>query len=364
MRILIAEDEPENLEEIERILYSSGIFVEVDGYINPLEALAAVERNPYDLALLDIMMPVINGMELGEKCVALQPNMSLVYITAYNNYATEAFGLHALDYILKPIHPERLLTVLTKVRTQERRKVSPDELSKTVRIVSFSGLRMFSDFGEIHWDRPKAAELFGYLLLNKEERVHKETLCEEIWPNLDIDRSLANLQVTVCRLRKTMGVFTRKKIGIEFCNGYYTLHVSDTEYDRDTFDKLIQSEEEESLLAAFLLYKGNVFEQDGWLWAENLRVAYEKKYVLLVRKLAELYNNKGEYHRAEAIMSEFVMKTEPDDEISRLFLTVSEKISGAIGLKRTGKILEARYNEMLGMSLPKDVKKTYERLLE
>ena len=126
MRILIAEDEPENLEEIERILYSSGISIEVDGYINPLEALAAVERNPYDLALLDIMMPVMNGYEATKMIRSLDredaKEIPIIAMTANafeeDKRAAIAAGMNG--HIAKPIQVDKLLSILAEmIRQQE-----------------------------------------------------------------------------------------------------------------------------------------------------------------------------------------------------------------------------------------------------
>jgi len=91
---------------------------------NGLEALQAIKTGTPDLAFLDIRMPGLNGMEvaqqLGNKC-------HLVFVTAYDQYAVEAFESKAVDYLLKPVNDERL--AITIERLKSRLESTPPDLT-------------------------------------------------------------------------------------------------------------------------------------------------------------------------------------------------------------------------------------------
>ncbi|WP_079436873.1 LytTR family DNA-binding domain-containing protein [Zoogloea sp. LCSB751] len=87
---------------------------------NGVEALAVLERGRADLVLTDIRMPVMNGIELAAHLGKLAPPPAVVFTTAYDEYAVQAFELAAVDYLLKPVRATRLADALVKVRRQHR----------------------------------------------------------------------------------------------------------------------------------------------------------------------------------------------------------------------------------------------------
>ncbi len=81
------------------------------------EGLALLPQLPVDVALVDIHMPEMNGMEFARHLAALERPPAVVFVTAHDQYAIEAFELNALDYLLKPVRGPRLAAALTKARS-------------------------------------------------------------------------------------------------------------------------------------------------------------------------------------------------------------------------------------------------------
>ena len=82
---------------------------EVKGFTRAKEALKFLEDgNKVDLALLDIDMPEINGINLAAKIKTLQPDAAIIFVTGYAEYAVKAFEVHAQGYLLKPISEDKL----------------------------------------------------------------------------------------------------------------------------------------------------------------------------------------------------------------------------------------------------------------
>jgi len=82
---------------------------------NGREAVAAIRKVEPDIVFLDIQMPGMNGFDVVRE---LQSDSmpQVIFVTAFDHYAVEAFEVHAVDYVLKPVEPERLLTAVAKVR--------------------------------------------------------------------------------------------------------------------------------------------------------------------------------------------------------------------------------------------------------
>ena len=83
---------------------------------NGLRALAAIEGRRVDVALVDIRMPKMDGIELARHLSKLEHPPAVIFVTAYDAYAVQAFELNAADYLLKPVRARRLLDALQKVQ--------------------------------------------------------------------------------------------------------------------------------------------------------------------------------------------------------------------------------------------------------
>jgi two-component system LytT family response regulator len=112
LRAYLVDDEPLALERLRRLLERTGR-VEVTGSTTePEKAVAELTANPPDVCFLDIQMPRLNGFEV----LARLPSQPIVvFTTAYDQYALQAFGVNSVDYLLKPVEPESLDRALTKV---------------------------------------------------------------------------------------------------------------------------------------------------------------------------------------------------------------------------------------------------------
>ena len=115
LKALIADDEPLARERL-RFLLSSDDEIEIVGECrNGREVITALREKPADVLFLDIQMPAHDGFDVIEQIGA--SNMPVtVFVTAHNHYALKAFEIHALDYLTKPIEPERLRETLAQVK--------------------------------------------------------------------------------------------------------------------------------------------------------------------------------------------------------------------------------------------------------
>lgn len=116
MNVLIVDDEPLARERLQALL------AEIDGTnvigmaANGREALEITARLQPDIVLLDIRMPVMDGLETARHLGELETPPALVFCTAYEDHALAAFEANAVDYLVKPVRSERLRAALAKAR--------------------------------------------------------------------------------------------------------------------------------------------------------------------------------------------------------------------------------------------------------
>lgn len=113
MRVLVVDDEPLARRRLIRLLGKLDETEVVGEAANGEEALARIRETRPDLILLDIRMPGVDGLRLVSENRDLPP---VIFTTAYDQYAVQAFEANAIDYLLKPVQAERLETALAKVR--------------------------------------------------------------------------------------------------------------------------------------------------------------------------------------------------------------------------------------------------------
>src|SRR6187402_3367408 len=116
LRVLIADDEPLAAERLQLLLARAegaqlvGTASDGDSAINLTEAL-----HP-DLLLLDIAMPGLDGIGVARSLAAQHPSPAVVFVTAFDQFAVAAFEVEAVDYLMKPVDPERLQRALDRAR--------------------------------------------------------------------------------------------------------------------------------------------------------------------------------------------------------------------------------------------------------
>jgi two-component system response regulator AlgR len=119
LAILIVDDEAPARERLRDLL--GDIVAEQPNQVvgmvgNGLEALRLLETTPVDVVLVDIRMPAMDGIEFAQHASLLRPAPPVIFVTAYDEHAVQAFELNAIDYLLKPVRSDRLSGALQKAR--------------------------------------------------------------------------------------------------------------------------------------------------------------------------------------------------------------------------------------------------------
>jgi len=266
IRALIIDDELIVAQWIAELLKKTGK-VHVEKIINnPLEAYDEIRRRKPDIVFLDIEMPEITGLELAEGISALEKAPEIVFVTAYNEYAIEAFKVNAIDYIMKPVNPKELDRVIEKI---ERRGFINSSEDKRMYIRVLGGFRVTIDDSKeiIKWSTSKCEELFGYMLFQKNKTVSKWEIIDMLWPNKDDKKGETNLRTTICRLNQTFKKYgVRAKIKSE--KNVYILEIEDLWIDTFLLENIEEKWEkinqQKKLMETFFeIYPGPLFKGYG-----------------------------------------------------------------------------------------------------
>ncbi len=142
LRTVVVDDEQLAREDLCFQLQQLGGIEVVGQAGNGIEALRVIEEHQPDLVMLDVQMPGITGFEVARRLLQAGLDSHVVFVTAFDQYAIEAFNVNAVDYVLKPVEPTRLATAVERVRRRlgaERTAQKPrsdEELERLLQALS------------------------------------------------------------------------------------------------------------------------------------------------------------------------------------------------------------------------------------
>jgi two-component system, LytTR family, response regulator LytT len=115
LHVLVVDDEAPALEEQAYLLRRDSRVLDVTTASSGEEALRALEKDSFDVVFLDIRMPGLDGLDVGRLIARFAQPPDIVFVTAFDDFALDAFELEATDYVLKPVRAERLAEAVRRV---------------------------------------------------------------------------------------------------------------------------------------------------------------------------------------------------------------------------------------------------------
>ena len=191
MRVLVVDDERPALDELGYLLRRDERVGEVLCCDSATDALRVLQEQEVDALFLDIQMPGLSGLELAQVLMRFKQPPAIVFVTAHENHAVDAFDLQAVDYVLKPVRAERLAEAVRRVGGGDARAPAgqdlqiPVELGGVTRFVNRSDLthvEAHGDYARLH--TPTGSHLVRTPLSTLEEdwgpagfvRIHRSLL--------------------------------------------------------------------------------------------------------------------------------------------------------------------------------------------
>ncbi|MFD4493216.1 response regulator [Lysinibacillus fusiformis] len=309
MRIVLVDDEYLSITRLKTLLEESKVpGIEVVGeYTDSLKAMDEIQSLQPSIVFLDIVMPDMDGLALGEKIQELLPDVEIVFTTGFDQYALDAFNLHAVDYLLKPIQISRLEKTLDRLEQINNKHKKSSRNSTIINL--FGGLRVVLPDGQtqiLKWRTSKAKELFAYLLNHRDEIIYRDTILELFWPESDRDKASKQLYTAIYTIRQTLKNYGLEGVQISspLLNSGYKLLLEQTVVDVEQWLsslKALPSLEKSTVdqhEQVFQLYTGDYLGDCDYLWAESEKERLRRLWLHHAHQLSEFYITNENYSAA------------------------------------------------------------------
>lgn len=261
MNIIAVDDERLVLEDLKDICLKIDSVEKFNSFSNPADALEYAALNKeIDAAFLDIEMPVMTGLELAQRLNRLVPDIKIIFVTGFKEYAFEAFGVNAIGYVLKPFSSDMIRKELEKVIPEASR------LKSKTSVKTFGYFDVFVEEKPVYFSSSKAKELLALLVDRRGGSVSTENAISALWPDRNYDDTVQSLFRKVLKsLRTALSDAGISDMLIDVRN---QRSVDTSKFECDYY-KLLSSETKE-----ISTYQGEYMT--GYAWAENTKSYIEK----------------------------------------------------------------------------------------
>lgn len=260
MRILAADDELIPCKQLTDAIRLAAPNAELHAFERPKELLVYAETHPADVAFLDIEMGSMTGIEVAKQLKLWYPKINLIFVTAYQQYMSDAFRLHASGYVEKPVSADAISVELENLRVPV---LSTRENMLTAKC--FGTFDVFVNGKSLDFERKKSKELLAYLIDRRGCSVTSGELRTILWEDSGNEKAKGTyLQVLKKDLLQTL-----KKAGVsDVLNFSWNKYAIDkTKICCDYYDYL--DDKPEGVRA----YNGEYMSQYSWAELGNVTLS-------------------------------------------------------------------------------------------
>lgn len=355
LRVIAVDDEVSALKWFHRIASEISNISVIGEFQYAEDAIKFVRVHEVDAAFLDIEMPEIAGLELAEQLTEINPYIHIIFVTAYNQYALEAFKAHAIGYLLKPLDREEFAEQIDILESKYN-GIREKNQHQPLAVKCFGQFTVCTQkHGCIRWKTAKAEELFALLIHAQGKIKSKESLIEILWPNTDINKAANLFRVTCTYIRSSLAELGIVNLLQRELDGY-KLNTNLIKCDLYGFRLMAQSikaQHTDKLEEVSALYAGEYLEGKNYDWAISARVQLESDFLSMQRCLAERYIAMNSYEKACKTLEQ-VLQYDPYEE-EAVFSLIKLKLNTGndVAAVKVYRQYESLVKEELGI-LPSD----------
>lgn len=264
MRIFAIDDERPMLEELHEAIHEAVPQAQILDFMRVRPALEAIEGGVVpDVVFSDIALPGMDGIMLAKRIREVAPAAKIVFVTAYPNYAVDAYRMHAQGFVVKPVDAMR-------VREELDALFGPgyDEGPRLLRVRCFGVFEVFVGDEPLTFSRTRTKELLACLVDHRGHECTGADIIDALWPRRRSTRSARSyLRVLTQDLRSTLAA---AGVGDVLVRGHDRWAVRAELLDCDYYRALAGDE------AAIRAYGGEYLSQYGW--AESTKARLQSRY--------------------------------------------------------------------------------------
>ncbi|KMY30861.1 response regulatory protein [Lysinibacillus xylanilyticus] len=311
IRVIVMEDEPLALVNMEKKLKEFNSIEVIKSFTTAKDLLAEGPSLDFQVAFLDVEMPGMNGLEIARLLKEWNKNIFIVFVTAYRDYAVQAFEIHSIDYLLKPISKARLETTINRIQEllHLENKSTPLQIRNKpeLTIQCFGGFVVLHNNKAVHWRTLKTKELFAFLFSNLNNHVPRDTIIDSLWVDTEFKKARVQLHTTVSYLRTTLSALGYSEV-IQYANGSYILQLEDFQCDAHDLEHILNANMEtakidvEKAEALIQSYQGEYMAALDYPWITSKANFMNNKFTLLLHDLIEHYTAIHDVKKREQIL--------------------------------------------------------------
>ncbi len=337
--VILVEDEANILNHMKNRIASFDEFSLKGAYLKPEDALEAFSSILPDVVFLDIEMPRMNGLELAGKMLARKNNLKIIFTTAYEQYALNAFDVEAIDYLLKPVMKDDIQRVVKRLNKAMSLPDLQGDFEKDGEAFPVSCFGRFEARDKsgclVKWPTKKAEEVFACFVTRQGQYISNWELLELFWGDIKEERSLPNLYNTVYRIKgaiKNLACTPQ----IQKMNEGYVLEAKGELSDLACFLKLAAQllDGKEAALSLdtarrlFFTYTTPLFGARDYLWCLPLEKHLGMSFGKLCRFLLDSYGKQGRLEECEEVIRHYASQHIEDEELLRDWLVLLRAQTG------------------------------------
>jgi len=192
LRIITLDDSESALKLLNGAIAAACPTADIAAFTRPSELLKYTKDNYYDIAFLDIKIWDMNGLAVAKELKKYNPAVNIIFVTAYSEYASEAFELYPSGYIMKPVTKEAVEREIKNLRHPVDRKSQVQ-----IYVQTFGNFEVFSYGIPLKFKYSKTKELFAYLIDRNGAAINMNELCAALWEDR---QDTANLKAYLRKL--------------------------------------------------------------------------------------------------------------------------------------------------------------------
>lgn len=371
MKLLVIDDERMAIEHL-KIIFEKIQQVELNdlaAFVSPSDALEWAQTERVDVAFVDIEMPEMNGLVLAEKLKTIQPHLEIVFVTAFQEYAVEAFEQYALDYLLKPVRPERMLTTLNRINTRLKEKKSMITSLERITIHLLGNLTIQKGDQDIDlkWRSGRVKELFALLLHFRKKPISKFDIVDYLWNDFPDEKAFTHLHTTIYRLRQLIQTH-QLNLEVKFQDESYQISAdSSIVVDVDQWHQhlkrypAVTAVNIRACIDALQLKRGRYMQNLDYNWANNEQAYLEKSYINRLIDIGRFLSESNQYDEAIKYYEQAFHLNNYDEQITiELFNLYAMKHRNA-DIERFYKEIKYIYQEELVTPISKQIERWYRK---
>lgn len=352
---IIVDNDILSINNLSNMLIKSDI-VELRGkFTSTKEALFNIEKIDVDIIFFGIEMCEMGKMDFAIKVNKINKNIKIIFVTKFNQYAVDAFGISVVNYIAKPViaRKEKLYKTLKKISAKDK---NYSNKKWDIKVNCFGKFAVEGKDGVLaKWRTKKSEEFFAFLIDHRGKAISRDRIMYILWEKFDASKAAVNLHTTVYNVKKALLNVGAKDI-LVCSEGFYRIDESRINCDVwnliDNINKTkvenLSNESFDKMLST--LYAG-YFRENYFNWSENKAKYFEGLFLKLVAARLKHFKEKHQISKAMELLKKALIVDRLSEDFNIELIELLKKSGQEVEAKKHYNSYKRKVEKELGIKL-------------